>query len=99
MQSTSHRGDLTLPLLMHGWLSQHTGPTPAATSGEVAPVLVTHLQGPDLLLREVVRGGALCAESPQVGHGDVDHVLDELAVLPGAQGQLALQPIASRLLV
>lgn len=57
------------------------------------------LQGPDLLLREVVRGGALCAESPQVGHGDVDHVLDELAVLPGAQGQLALQPIASRLLV
>lgn len=49
-------------------------------------LFLRYLQRADLMLREVVAGGALGAQALQTGQRDVDHVLEELAL---AQRRLA----------
>lgn len=49
-------------------------------------LFLRYLQRADLMLREVVAGGAFGAQALQAGQRDVDHVLEELAL---AQRRLA----------
>lgn len=57
---------------------------------------VPHLQGPDLLLGEVVGHGALGAEPAQAADGDVDELLELPALLQRPAGRGPGAPIRGR---